>query len=88
MSTTKRKNKHGRTGVKRGRPSPGMHHGKPVPTPTYGPQHPAYAAGHTQGYRAGYGAADAAWRAFVRPLLGKRNAKDIKGLLERKLEET
>lgn len=73
MKTDRRKNKHGRTGARRLPPQPSV---EPV-----NPESMNYRAG----WQDGRIAAERDNRSFFETLLTKRNVKDIKGLIEKRL---
>ena len=83
-------NKHGRKGVSRGGkkgPKVIYRKGKPpkVEQPQVDATRPEYAIGYERGWKSGYVAAQDEEQAFLKGLLDKRNAKDIKGLIEKRL---
>jgi len=83
----KTKNKHGRKGVKRRRPGIAMRRGGPIANSADYRNHPSYDLGYNRGYHEAMLACDLGWTMFLEELQGKRNAKDIKGLISRKLEQ-
>ena len=85
-------NKHGRAGVKRGRPKGRKvvyRKGKPpkvVGELQVDKTRPEYGAGYDHGRKDGIAEARQEERWFLESLQEKRNAKDIKGLVSRRLD--
>lgn len=74
----RKRNKHGRTGAP-----------KPLPNPSEEPVKPDsydYKQGYKTGIAHGVAKAESNERVFLEELLRKRNAKDIKGLIEKRLD--
>lgn len=77
MKTTmnRKRNKHGRTGAR-----------KPLPQPSIiNITSKDYITGYERGHKDGYAAHVSDDREFLEMLLTKRNAKDMKGLIEKRL---
>lgn len=82
------KNKPGRKGVKRRKPS-GMFRGGPVleskRKEDIDTTRPEYVTGYERGWKAGYLTGETEAEEFLEALLTKRNVKDVKGLIEKRL---
>lgn len=77
----KKKQRHGRTGVPRRAPI--------VEVPTEAdPNSPAYKVGFEKGHTEGFVLAKKSEREFLTDLHAKRNMKDVRGLIERRLGGT
>lgn len=81
----KTKNKHGRKGVRK-RTGPHMSRGVLVQRHTVDTTRPEYGAGYERGWKQGFLVAETEAEEFLELLATKRSAKDIKGLIDKRLQ--